>query len=233
MQLIFDFPNNPQYRLDNFVICDGNRTATEFVKRIIETDSEENLLYLYGPQGSGKTHLLTAISKDLSKAVDSNIPLINMASLTRQNYNELFSGLKQLPVLLIDDIDEIGTDANLQIAIWQLFNDFHSTGRKIVITASSSPKEIKNINEHLISRLLWGLVVKIDISDDTSRKAIMKKLAEDRQVILPEDVIDYLLLNIQRDIPPLTVALDRIKEQAFITKRKISLKLAKEAMAVK
>ena len=70
----------------------------------------------------------------------------------------------------------------------------------------------------------------MDISDDDSRRMIMGKLADDRQIVLPAEVIDYLLLHVHRDIPALTAAREHIKRLSFATQRKISLKLAREAL---
>jgi len=76
---------------------------------------------------------------------------------------------------------------------------------------------------------MWGLVSRLDISDDESRRMIMKKLADDRQLFLPDDVIDYLLLRLPRDIPSLAAAVELLKKHSFATQKKISLKMAREA----
>ena len=106
-----------------------------------------------------------------------------------------------------------------------------SSGRKIVVTGLVPPKELTSLDGHLISRLLWGLVARVDISDDDSRRMIMKKLAEDRQIVLPADVIDYLLAHLPRDIPSLVSALETLTRQAFAAQRKITVRLAKEALS--
>ena len=93
------------------------------------------------------------------------------------------------------------------------------------------PRELPHLDDHLISRLLWGLVARVDISDDDSRRLIMKKLAEDRQIILPADVIDYLLLHVRRDVPSLVETLDAISRFALAAGRKVSVRLAREALA--
>ena len=62
MQLIFDFPVVPRFSFENFVVCAGNKTAYQFAQKIAAGDATENLLYVYGPEGSGKTHLLTALA---------------------------------------------------------------------------------------------------------------------------------------------------------------------------
>jgi len=197
----------------------------------MEPDSGENLLFLHGPEGSGKTHLLAAISHAIETKSGVNVPVFPVQSLTTAELERMSEVTRTLPLLLLDDLHLIQDDDRVRVAIWQLFNDFYASGRKIVVTATAPPKELPHLDGHLVSRLLWGLVAKMDISDDDSRRMIMNKLAADRQIVLPSEVIDYLLLHVQRDIPALTTALERIKRLSFATQRKITLKLAREALA--
>jgi hypothetical protein len=113
---------------------------------------------------------------------------------------------------------------------WELFNAFYSSGRKIALAGLVAPKELPHLDGHLTSRLLWGLVARMDVSDDESRRMILKKLAEDRQMALPDEVIDQMLLRVRRDIPSLVYALETINRYSISTKRKVGLRLAKESM---
>jgi chromosomal replication initiator protein len=231
MQLAFDFPIKPQYSFSNFVVCTGNETALAFAERIMSQGSEENILFLHGPSGCGKTHLLTAISQSIHGSSPLNpLPVIPLELLTKENYQESLESLAKLPALLLDNLQLLQNDNNLRIALWQLFNDFYGSSRKIVATATLPPKELDTLDEHLKSRFMWGLVAKLDISDDNSRRMIMQKLAEDRQIILPAEVAEYLLVHLPRDISALTDALEQLRRVAFATQRKISLRLAREAL---
>lgn len=231
MQLIFDFPIKPNCTFSNFVTCRGNEVAINFARRVMDPVSGENILFLHGPEGSGKTHLLTAISHAIETRDDVCVPIFPVQELTPPELERIGMEARDLPLLLLDDLHLIRDDNRVRVAIWQLFNDFYSSGRKIVVTATAPPKELPHLDGHLVSRLLWGLVAKLDISDDDSRRMILNKLATDRQILLPAEVIDYLLLHVQRDIPSLTFALERIKRLSFATQRKISLRLAREALA--
>lgn len=231
MQLIFDFPVKPNYTFANFVTCRGNEVAINFARRILNPDSGENLLFLHGPEGAGKTHLLTAISHDIEIRDNRIVPVFPAQDLAPPELERIIGEAGRLPLLLLDDLHLIREDDRVRIAIWQLFNDFYASGRKIVITAAAPPKELPHLDGHLVSRLLWGLVAGMDISDDDSRRMIMAKLADDRQITLPAEVIDYLLLHVHRDIPALTAALEQIKRLSFATQRKISIRLAREALA--
>jgi chromosomal replication initiator protein len=245
MQQVFEFPVNPKYAFANFVVCCGNLTAFQFAKRLVDGNGVENLLYIYGPPGSGKTHLLMALGgsfaetgRDGESALTDSVPCISFKNIDELYHGEypaeaaskLAERFRDAPALLVDDIHLIPDNENIRVELWQVFNDFYQAGKKIVVTGLYPPKELPNIDAHLISRLLWGLVAKIDVSDDDSRRMIMKKLAEDRQVVLPDDVVEYLLVHVRRDLPSLIDALERTNRFALAVKRKITVRLAKEAM---
>lgn len=228
-QLVFDFPPREEMTLETFVVCDGNRTAFSFVQSVISGKSEESSLFIHGPSGSGKTHLLSAAAALAGGARTfsfSDVAGVS-AAVIRSSLEQRFSSS---PALLIDDIDRIPRDPSVHHCLWQLYNDFHTASKPVIVTAAVSPREILLLDDHLASRLLWGLAARIDITDDESLRMIMKKLAADRSVILPAEVIDYLLSRLPRSVPALCSALDRICRHAVTTKRKISVPLSREAL---
>ncbi len=230
MQLIFDFPVVPRFGFENFVVCGGNKTAYQFAQRLASGNDAENLLYIYGPEGSGKTHLLTALSTAIEGRYFS---FRDAVTLYRGDYrSEGPSRLAELfadsDALILDDLHLLPDSQEVRVELWELFNAFYTTGRKIALAGLNPPKELPHLDGHLTSRLLWGLVARIDVSDDASRRMILKKLAEDRQMTLPGEVIDEMLLRVRRDIPSLVYALETINRFAISTKRKVSLRLAKE-----
>lgn len=231
MQLFFDFPIKPHYTFANFVTCSGNNTALEFVKRVMAPDSGENLLYLHGPGGSGKTHLLSAVCSELAHgAAGAHPSFVPLEAVTEENCRRVFDQAGAQTHLLLDNLHLLVDSSLLRSALWQLFNDFYESGRKIIATATLPPKELNSLDEHLQSRFMWGLVAKLDISDDESRRMILGKLAADMQIILPSEVSEYLLIHVRRDIPSLAAALEQIKQRSFASQKRISLKLAREVM---
>jgi chromosomal replication initiator protein len=238
MQLVFDFPPKTRYTFDNFVVCTGNRAAYHFARQLAEGAGNENLLYLYGPSGCGKTHLLASVGSLLSFQTGQSAPCLSFRDIDQLYQGkyptegatllrERFAGA---PALLIDDIHLIPDNDGIRVEVWQLFNDFYGAGKKILVTGLYPPKELPHLDDHLISRLLWGLVAGMDITDDESRRMILAKLAEDRQVILPDDVAEYILKNVRRDVPSLLDALEKISRYALSESRKISLRLAREVL---
>ena len=130
--------------------------------------------------------------------------------------------------LVVDDLHYMPDDADLRRALWQLFTDFHTSGRTIVMAGTPPPRELPNMDDHLTSRLLWGLVARLDTSDDSSRRMIIKKVAEDHQIRIPDDVIDYVLATTSREVSALLSSFHQLYRFSMSEKRRITLPLARE-----
>ena len=238
MQQIFDFPVTPKFTFDNFVVCVGNRAAAHFARQLASEDGNDNLLYVYGPPGSGKTHLLLALGRSICDLASiPHVPYFSFKEISpgapaADAIAGLAARFRSSPVLLLDDLHLIPDDDQVRRGLWQLFNEFYRAGKKIAVTGLLPPRELPHLDDHLVSRLLWGLVAKVDISDDDSRRMILEKLATDRQIRIPVEVYDYLVLHAPRDIPALAGALDALSRHSFATQRKITVRLAREALAL-
>lgn len=221
MQQFFDFPVTPTFSFDSFVVCDGNSAALQFARRIADPADSENLLYLHGPSGSGKTHLLKAIGLVM------NSPYLSCReAFTVEDLMSRFAGA---PLLLVDDLHLLPDDACLRVGLWQIFNDFYSAGRKVALAGLYPPRELPNLDDHLISRLLWGLMARVDASDDHSRRMILKKIADDRQIRVPDEVVDYILITTSREVGDLISCFDALYRLSMAEKRRITVSLARES----
>ncbi len=219
MQQFFDFTVTPSFSFDSFVPCEGNGAALRFARRIADTSDSECLLYLYGPPGSGKTHLLRSIA-------GSNFPYLSLREPTSPE--RLVSTFFEAGGLVVDDLQEMPDDPDLRRALWQLFNEFHTSGRTIAMAGAPPPRELSTMDDHLTSRLLWGLVARLDTSDDSSRRMIIKKVADDHQIRIPDDVVDYVLATTSREVGALITAFHQLYRFSMAEKRRITLPLARE-----
>lgn len=226
MQQIFDFPITPSLTFDSFVVCEGNAAAVQFSRRVIDPQNSDNLLYLHGPSGSGKTHLLNAIGQELSCGSAVTPYFSCCESMTVESLCTAFDGAH---ALVVDDLHLMPDNAAVRAALWQLFNDFYSSSRPVVLAGQYPPRELPFLDDHLVSRLLWGLVARVDTSDDHSRRMILKKIADDRQVRVPDDVVEYILMTTSREVGELINFFEAIYRCSLMEKRKISLPLAREA----
>ncbi len=219
-QQALDLPVTPRYSFSNFVLCNGNSTALEFSRRLTDPTEPEKLLYLYGSPGSGKTHLLHSIGRSLS--ADYQV-------ISCRNLDKPF--LAEGDFLLVDDLEQLPDSAELRNSLWETFNHHYIAGHPVALAGRYPPKELDNIDEHLISRLLWGLVARLDVSDDDSRRMLIDKLARDRQVVLPCQVADWLLTVLPRDVNSLVNACDQLYKAALERKCRISTRLARDLFA--
>ncbi len=217
-QQALDLPVSPRYGFETFVSCAGNSTALEFSRKLADPAEPEKLLYLYGASGSGKTHLLHAIGQQVAGSQHQVF-----------SCRELPIPLPvQEPLLLVDDLDQLPDDAALRNGLWEAFNQHYTQGHVVALAGRFPPRELPTIDDHLISRLLWGLVAHLDVSDDQSRRMLMAKLAQDRHIILPEEVSAWLLTALPRSVGSLVQACDSLYRAALQRKCKITLRLAKE-----
>ena len=219
MQQFFDFPIIQSFSFDSFVPCEGNAAALRFALRIVDPSDSECLLYLYGPLGSGKTHLLRSIA-------GNNFPYLSLREPTTPE--QLVSIFSNAGGLVVDDLQNIPDDPDMRRSLWQLFNEFYTSGRTIAMAGSTPPRELANMDDHLTSRLLWGLVAQLDTSDDNSRRMIIKKVAEDHQIRIPDDVVDYILATTSREVVALITFFNQLYRFSMAEKRRITLPLARE-----
>ncbi len=220
LQQALDLPITSRYGFKTFISCSGNLNALEFSRRLAVPDAREKLLYLYGPSGSGKTHLLHAIGQQLSEADYRVLSCCNLIMPLEGNNG----------ILLIDDLEKLPDSPELRNGIWEAFNQYYNSGKPIAMAGRLPPKELPNIDDHLISRLLWGLVAYLDVSDDNSRRMLIAKLAQDRQVILPDDVANWLLTVVPRDTGSLVDICDRLYREALQRKCRITICLARDVL---
>ena len=219
MQQFFDFPVIPSFSFESFIPCEGNAAALRFALRVADPSDSECLLYLFGPSGSGKTHLLQSIA-------GNQFPYLSL----RETHSPelLVPTFISAGGLVVDDLQDMPDDPDLRRALWQLFNDFHTSGRTIAMAGSVPPRELTTMDDHLTSRLLWGLVARLDTTDDDSRRMIIKKVADDHQIRIPDDVIDYILATTSREVGALITFFQQLYRFSMAEKRRITLPLARE-----
>lgn len=225
-QQLFDFPLHSVMTFDRFICCHGNASALHFAKKIADPADPEKLLYIHGPSGSGKSHLLSAVCEKISHDAGRPVLQLSCGQIT-SDYN-IISMFANSPALLLDDLDQLPDSDEARGAIWETFNNFYTAGRPIMVTGYYAPRNLVSVDNHLISRLLWGLVASTDASDDVSRRMILKKIADDRNVRIPDDVVDFLLITTSREVGHLVDAFERLYRYSLAQKRKISLALARQ-----
>ena len=223
---------NPNYVFETFVIGKSNRLAHAASLAVSESPGiAYNPLFIWGGVGLGKTHLMHAIANHIHKNLQnartlyvSSEKFTNdlITSIKNNKTAEFRAQYRNLDVLLIDDIQFIGDKEGTQEEFFHTFNSLHEAKKQVVISSDRPPKEIRGVEERLVSRFEWGLVTDIQQPDLETRMAILQKKAELQGHVIPEDIILFLAQNIPSNIRELEGALNRVVAYSNVEKSPIN-----------
>ncbi len=228
---------NERFTFDNFVVGSSNRLACAASLAVAESPAKAyNPLFIYGPVGLGKTHLIQAITHKIIQFNNS----FKMCYLSSEQFtNELIDAIRKgstaqfrnkyrnMDVLLIDDIQFIAGKESTQEEFFHTFNELHNNRKQIIITSDKPPKDITNLEERLKTRFLWGLTVDIQAPDFETRVAILHKKIEHEPIKIPDDVIYFIADQIKSNIRELEGALIRVAAYSLLEDKPITLELTK------
>ena len=231
---------NPKYTFDTFVIGNSNSFAHAACVAVAESPAKSyNPLFLYGGVGLGKTHLMQAIGHHILET-DSTQKVVYVSSekftnglvnSIKDDKNEEFRNkYRNVDVLLIDDVQFIAGKERTQEEFFHTFNTLHEANKQIIISSDRPPKDIPTLEERLRSRFEMGLITDIQPPDFETRIAILRKKAQMDNTVVPDEVTDYIAKNVKSNIRELEGALTRVMAYSSLTKKKVSLEVATEAL---
>lgn len=229
-----------RYTFESFVVGSGNRFAHAASRAVAEAPSRVyNPLVIYGSAGLGKTHLTQAIGN----YVRTVRPDVRILFTPTENFmNEMISAIqnqttisfkkryREKDLLLIDDIHFLANKEGLQEEIFHTFNTLYDAGKQIVMTSDRAPKDIPTLQERLISRFHWGLVVDLQPPDLETRIAILRKKCEMDDIALPEDVVYYIASEVKSNIRELEGSLIRLLAYSSCHNVDVNLDAAREVL---
>ena len=230
-------PFNFEYTFDNFIVGSSNKFAHAACVAVAKMPAKNyNPLFIYGPSGIGKTHLLYAITNYLRQQ-NPNVRVIYIKGedftnqmidcLSRQAMPEFREKYRDCDVLLIDDVQFIAGKVSTQEEFFHTFNALYEGRKQIILTSDRQPHEINKLEERLRSRFEWGLIADIQAPDLELRIAIIKKKAEQVGVELPEDVLTFLAENLRSNIRQIEGAIKKLGARVFLSGEKINMDLAR------
>ena len=211
---------NPKYSFTNFVVGKSNDFAHSAAMAVAETTGTiYNPLFLYGESGMGKTHLMQAIGNFvLEETKDLNVFYITTEQFTnemieaiRTNTTQSFRNkFRNIDLLLVDDIHFLSRKEASQEEFFHTFNALYDNKKQIVITSDRPPKDIPELENRLVSRFEWGLLADLKNPDFETRVAILKKKAVAENIVLHDEVIEFIAENIFSNVRALEGSLIRI-----------------------
>jgi len=229
---------NNRYIFKNFVEGSGNQFAKAASLAVAEKPGETsfNPLVIYGGVGLGKTHLIQAIGnyclkngsfKRIRYVSSEKFTIDFINSIQNNNTTEFSQIYRNVDILLVDDIQFFSGKERTQEEFFHTFNALHQKGKQIILSSDRPPKELKDLEERLLSRFQWGLVVDIQPPDLETRIAILQQKALFDGLMLPSEIIEYMAVNITSNIRELEGALIKLLAFSSLKGTDIDLELAK------
>ena len=212
---------NPQFNFDNFVVGPSNRFAHGAALAVSNHPGDVyNPLFIYGPPGVGKTHLLYAIANGIRKQKpDANIVYIRGEQFTVDLIEAIKTGkniefrnkYREADLFLIDDVQFIAGKEATQEEFFHTFNKLYEEHKQIVMTSDRKPSDMATLEDRLRTRFEWGLLADIQPPDYETRMAIIKNKANQLGLELSEDVCNYIATNITNNVRQIEGTVKKIK----------------------
>lgn len=209
---------NPKYTFDSYIVGSSNELAyTACSAAAKDPGSKYNPLFIYGGVGLGKTHLIQAVGNEIIKNIPgTQVMYISAEAFLRdfvdsiRNKKVFTDKYRKTDVLIIDDIQFIGTAEKTQEEFFHTFNELHQNNKQVILSCDKQPKSIPTLTERLQSRFEWGMTIDIQQPDYETRCAILQAKARASGFNLPRETAEYLAANIQTNIRELEGALNQL-----------------------
>lgn len=232
---------SPNYTFENFIVGKSNELAHSVAYGVAEHPFHlNNPLYLYGPSGLGKTHLMFAIINKLRK----DHPEYQILYVSGEDFtNELVESLSQkksmafrekyrnLDVLLVDDIQFIAGKMGVQEEFFHTFETLFTKNKQLVIASDVPPGQLNQLEDRLKTRFSWGMVADIQPPDLELRTAIFRRKSLDFGFDLDYSVLTYLAENITQNIRQIEGAIKKLRAQCLITGDPCTVQMAERVLS--
>ncbi len=212
---------NPKYNFEQFVVGKSNNFAHSAALAVAESPGNiYNPLFIYGESGMGKTHLMQAIGNFINDNRRNNkkIHYITAEEFTNQMIDairnhtmpDFRSKYRFIDILLIDDIHFLAKKEGIQEEFFHTFNSLYENKRQVVMTSDRPPKDIRDLEKRLVTRFESGLLADLKTPDFETRLAILKKKSESDNIMLSENIFEFVAENIISNVRALEGSLIRI-----------------------
>lgn len=231
---------NPRYTFDNFVVGSFNELAHAAALAVSENPGfTYNPLFIYGGTGLGKTHLIQSIGNKIAdgpkkkkvRYISSEKFVSNIVASIRSGTIESFkSNLGSIDVLIIDDVQFLAGKNKTQEEFFHAFNSLYERNKQIVLSSDRPPNAIPELEDRLRSRFEGGMIADVSLPDYETRLVILKNKLQEKNLELPEDVLDYIATNVKKNIRELEGALNKLLISHKTTNNVPDVEMAKKLL---
>lgn len=232
---------NPNYTFENFIEGDCNQLAKSSAQAVAKKPggTSFNPLMFYGRVGLGKTHVVQAIGNEVKARFTDKFVLYVASeqfttqfidSLRNNNIQDFTHFYLQADLLILDDVQFLAGKEKTQEIFFHIFNYLHQSGKQIVMTSDCPPRDLKGLQERLLSRFKWGLTADMQQPDFETRVAIIKSKIEADGIDIADDLVEYVAHSVDTNIRELEGVLISLVAHASLNKRDIDLELAQQVL---
>jgi chromosomal replication initiator protein len=234
---------NPRYTFENFIKGDSNQLARAAAMAVANNPggTSFNPLVIYGGTGLGKTHVMHALAnhavgtgkaKRVVYASSEKFTVDFVEAIQTDKVTEFSNFYRSMDLLVVDDIQFFAGKEKTQDNFFHTFNALYQLGKQIVLSSDVPPKELKGLDERLISRFQCGLTADVQPPDLETRIAILQKKSEENSLELPQDVLEFIAANVTNNIRELEGCLISLLARASLENREINIDLARDVLRV-
>ncbi|OGI91335.1 hypothetical protein A3A09_02910 [Candidatus Nomurabacteria bacterium RIFCSPLOWO2_01_FULL_42_20] len=224
---------NPRYMFDSFIVGPFNDLAHAASQAIISNPGHNyNPFFVYGGTGLGKTHLIQAVGNAIkNKYQEKKVYYVTLEkfaidyinSIQHNNVNSFKESYRKYDVIIIDDIQFVGKMEKTQEELFHLFNVFHENRKQIIFSSDKHPNYIPGLEDRLKSRFAAGMIVDIISPEYESRLAILNGKIKEINIVLPEEVLEYIASSVEGNIRELEGSFNLIVCQTKLKEGNLTL----------
>ncbi|MDD2525736.1 MAG: chromosomal replication initiator protein DnaA, partial [Bacteroidales bacterium] len=233
---------NPNYTFDNFLEGRSNALARTAGNAVAENPGKTafNPLFIYGPSGVGKTHLMNAIGVQAKRKdprtrvlyLSAQLFKVQYTDSIRQNrFNDFMNFYQTIDLLIMDDIQELSGVTATQNTFFHIFNHLQQNGKQIILSADKPPIQIQGLEDRLLTRFKWGLTAEMERPDYLLNKAILTQKIQKDGLNFPTEVVEYIARNVKDNVRDLEGVIVSLMAHSTFQNKEITLDLAKKELS--
>lgn len=232
---------NPNYSFNNFIEGMSNKLSRQIGLSVAEKPAHTtfNPLFIYGPSGVGKTHLVNAIGTQIKQRyphlrvlyVSAHLFMVQYTESVRNNtFNDFMNFYQSIDVLIVDDMQELAGVTRTQNTFFHIFNHLHQTGKQLIMTADRSPVDMKGFEDRMLTRFKWGMLAELEKPTEELRKKILQVKIKKNGLDIPEDVVNYIAHAVNESVRDLEGIINSLMAYSVVFNSEIDMALAEKVV---